>query len=54
VLLAFVSHYNLARPHQGLGQRPPDWPASVIAMPAGQVERRDRLGGLLREYSRAA
>jgi len=45
-LIEFVSHYNQARPHQGLGQRPPDCPASVIAMPAAHVERRDRPAAL--------
>jgi hypothetical protein len=54
VLVEFVSHYNQVRPHQGLGQRPPDGPVDVITMPAGHIERRDRVGGLLHEYHCAA
>jgi len=54
VLAEYIDHYNHARPHQGLEQRRPDEPADVIPPPIGAVERRDRLGGLLHEYSRAA
>jgi putative transposase len=51
VLREFVDHYHVARPHQGLEQRPPvPQPSSR----AGPVVRRDRLGGLLHEYHRAA
>jgi putative transposase len=53
VLREFVDHYQHARPHQGLGQRAPD--ASQLGEAAGRtVVRRDRLGGLIHEYSRAA
>ena len=53
VLSEFVDHYQEARPHQGLGQRTPsgELPAPV---PAGRIVRRDRLGGLIHEYERAA
>jgi putative transposase len=54
VLAEFFDHYNHARPHQGIDQRRPGEPAEVIALPTGPIERRDRLGGLLHEYSRAA
>ena len=54
VLAEFIDHYNHARPHQGIDQRRPCEPADVIPLPTGPVERRDRLGGLLHEYSRAA
>ena len=57
VLIEFIDHYNQARPHQSLGQRPPFRNAGVIPLTApmaGPVERRDRLGGLLHEYRRAA
>ena len=52
VLTAYVAHYNQARPHQGLEQRTPLPPTE----PAGQgaIRRRERLGGLLREYYREA
>ncbi len=50
VLSAYVAYYNQARPHQGLGQRTP----LASTEPAGQgpIRRRERLGGLLREYYR--
>ena len=54
VLGEFIDHYHHARPHQGLGQRRPCEPAEVIPLPTGRVERRDRLGGVLHEYFRAA
>ena len=54
VLAEFIEHYHQARPQQGLEQRRPDDPPDVIAVAAGRVERRDRLGGLIHEYSRAA
>jgi putative transposase len=54
VLAEFIEHYNHARPHQGLQQRRPDFPVDAVAVTAGRVERRDRLGGLIHEYSRAA
>jgi len=54
VLAEYIDHYNHARPHQGIEQRRPCEPADVIPLPIGPVERRDRLGGLIHEYSRAA
>jgi transposase InsO family protein len=54
VLSEFLEHYHQARPHQGLGQRPPCRLADVTPTAEGRVERRDRLGGLPHEYSRAA
>jgi putative transposase len=50
-------HYNRQRPHRALGLRAPDPPGQLVplsgATPA-HVRRRDRLGGLLHEYERAA
>jgi putative transposase len=54
VLIEFIEHYHQARPHQGLGQRRPCEPADEVRVRTGPVERRDRLGGLLHEYRRAA
>ncbi len=54
VLGEFIEHYHHARPHQGLEQRRPYEPDNVLPFPTGRVERRDRLGGLLHEYFRAA
>jgi transposase InsO family protein len=57
VLRVFVEHYNAHRPHRSLNLKPPD-PAArrlrVMHSPTGLVERRDRLGGLIHEYTPAA
>ena len=53
----FVDHYNRSRPHRSLGLVPPHGGASVKTGTSSQpitVKRRDRLGGLLHEYERAA
>ena len=53
----FVEHYNSARPHRSLGLVPPNGRSSVKPETIGErlnVRRRDRLGGLLHEYERAA
>jgi putative transposase len=55
VVAEFADHYNLHRPHRALGQVPPLGPGkSAVAVPAGRVARRDRLGGLLHEYAQVA
>jgi putative transposase len=54
VLAEFIDHYNHARPHQGIEQRRPCDPAKVIPLQIGRVERRDRLGRVIHEYSRVA
>jgi hypothetical protein len=47
----FVEHYNGHRPHRALGLVPPAPVPSTPASDSGvRVHRRDRLGGLLREY----
>ena len=56
VLSVYVMHYNLERPHRGLALATPISPIgraepAAIAPP---VRRRDLLGGLIHEYSRAA
>jgi putative transposase len=53
----FVDHYNNARPHRSLGLVPPNGRPPVKPETNGHpfnVLRRDRLGGLLHEYERAA
>jgi transposase InsO family protein len=47
----FVDHYHEHRPHQGLGN---ELIAGLPTTGAGDVVARDRLGGLLRHYERAA
>jgi putative transposase len=58
VLAVYVEHYNSARPHRSLdlqtplpapAPRPPARPGSIR-----QIERVDRLGGLIHEYRHAA
>ena len=53
--LGIAVSYHEARPHQGLGQRRAQ-PTGGRAPPTtdGRVDRSDRLGGLLYDYSRAA
>ena len=54
VLHEYVDHYQRARPHQGLGQLVPGEGLLAGIERSGRVVRRDRLGGLIHEYSRAA
>jgi putative transposase len=58
VLRVFIHHYNGHRPHRSLNLTPPDPQqptlGSISASRADHVERRDRLGGLIHEYSLAA
>lgn len=55
VLRVFVEHYNRERPHRALGRCPPAPLARTPQpRPGAAIERRDRLGGLLHEYYRAA
>jgi putative transposase len=49
----FMAHYHTERNHQGLENRLPQ-PASVTALPHHAVQRRQRLGGMLSYYHRAA
>jgi len=53
VLLIYIQNYNRERPHRGLALQPPQARASA-PLRDGDVQRRDRLGGLLHEYYRAA
>jgi putative transposase len=54
VLRVYVEHYNRERPHRALGRHPPDPVELRPPSDAGAVRCRDRLGGLLHEYYRAA
>ena len=56
-LTGFVNHYNSWRPHRSLDLAPPNGRRLAATWTGTQpivVKRRDRLGGLLHEYSRAA
>jgi transposase InsO family protein len=57
VLRVYTDHYNTHRPHRALGLTPPrarHRPRLVPSNPPEQLQRRDRLGGLIHEYARAA
>ena len=56
-LEVLVDHYNAHRPHRRLGLTPPNGRPTIESWTNTQrmaVSRRDRLGGLLHEYERAA
>jgi hypothetical protein len=57
LLRVYVDHYNGHRPHRALKLAAPDPARATLRLvtPAGPaVRRRDRLGGLIHEYSVAA
>ena len=56
-LTVFIDHYNGWRPHRSLDLAPPNGRTSPTTWTGTQpitLKRRDRLGGLLHEYERAA
>jgi putative transposase len=53
VLRTYTRHYNRERPHRGLALHPPHPQAAKLTQ-HGHLHRRDRLGGLIHEYYRAA
>jgi transposase InsO family protein len=54
VLTEYVDHHNTHRPHRSLDQRPPDGRNDEPPSDNIRVLRRDRLGGLIHEYSQVA
>jgi putative transposase len=58
IVKEYVEHFNLERPHQGVGNVPLPVAAGneppVLKFPSGKVKCRQRLGGLLKHYYRAA
>ena len=57
ILEVFVDHYNRHRPHRALSLAPPEARRSVASSWApgdARILRRDRLGGVVHEYSIAA
>jgi putative transposase len=54
VLRVYTTHYNRERPHRGLAFQLPHPASAASPPPAGKIERRDRFGGLIHEYYRAA
>jgi len=54
VLAEYVAHFNAHRPHRTLNQAAPLQPLPPPASPSQlHIRRRDRLGGLIHEYSQA-
>ena len=53
VLHEYAEHDNTARPHRALGLRPSVARGHPVP-PGGEIDRRNRLGGLIREYERRA
>jgi len=56
VLRAFIDHYNTHRPHRSLELALPTAIGSErpLCVSSREIERRDRLGGLIHEYTYAA
>jgi putative transposase len=54
VLRVYVDHYNVHRPHRALKLQPPQPREPPPTTTTAEIERRDRLGGLIHEYYRTA
>jgi putative transposase len=54
VLRIYTTHYNRERPHRGLALLSPEETNAARSPSGGEIKRRDRVGGLIREYHRAA
>jgi putative transposase len=54
VLHTYIAHYNGERPHRALALLSPDSTSADPPPSGGEIKRRDRLGGLIHEYHRAA
>ena len=54
VLRVYTAHYNRERPHHGLALLSPEAKKEAWPPTGREVKRRDRLGGLIHEYHRAA
>jgi putative transposase len=57
VLRVFIDHYNTHRPHRSLHLTPPaarGCELQLVGSDSAALKRRDRLGGLIHEYSHAA
>jgi len=54
VLRSYTAHYNRECPHRGLALHAPEPATATHQQNTGKIERRDRLGGLIHEYHRAA
>ena len=53
----YVVHYHEERPHQGIGNRPPQQDRAtpeIASLSLDEIVCRERLGGLLKHYERRA
>ena len=50
-IAAYMEHYHTERAHQGLGNERIDGDAGALV---GEIRCRERLGGILKSYYRAA
>ncbi len=50
---AYIEHYHAERNHQGLGNQLIE-PGDEVGRVAGNIESRERLGGMLKYYYRDA
>jgi transposase InsO family protein len=51
LLAEYQQHFNEHRPHRALGQASPAEPTAPQPPVAGVIHRRQRLGGLINEYT---
>ena len=54
VLRVYTTHYNRKRPHRGLTLLTPESTTADPPPSRREIKCRDRLGGLIHEYHRAA
>ena len=56
VLREYENHHNSHRPHRSLGQAAPlkPLPAAVADLDTFRIQRRDRVGGVISEYTLAS
>ena len=54
VLRVYTAHYNHERPHRGLALLTPETGDAAGLPTTERIDHRDRLGGLIHEYHRAA
>jgi hypothetical protein len=54
MLRVYTAHYNHERPHRGLAPLTPEIGDAAGLPTTEKTDRRDRLGGLIHEYTRAA
>jgi putative transposase len=54
LVVDYIGHYNLHRPHRSLDQRPPLAASSIVSPPHFRVMKSTRCNGLINEYEHVA